>query len=98
MQSELVLIFTYGITYSFTFTFYLYFLQLYYPNGIFPREIRVAFPGESQLRQSRATQPAMHAGCFGVSIIHQTLTGTKESLTCAQMLMYVIVYWDVRTP
>ena len=26
-------------------------------------EIRVAFPGESQLRQSLATQPSVHAGC-----------------------------------
>ena len=30
----------------------------------------VAFPGESQLRQSRATQPGVHAGCFSVSMIH----------------------------
>ena len=28
------------------------------------REIRVALPGESQLRRSRATQPTVHAGCF----------------------------------
>ena len=32
--------------------------------GFLPGEIRVAFPGESQLRQSRATQPTVHAGCF----------------------------------
>ena len=25
---------------------------------------------ESQLRQSRATQPGVHAGCFSVSMIH----------------------------
>ena len=31
---------------------------------------RVAFPGKSQLRQSRATQLRVHAGCFGVSIIN----------------------------
>ena len=31
------------------------------PTGISPMEIRVAFPGKSQLRQSRATQPTMHA-------------------------------------
>ena len=30
-------------------------------------------PGESQLRQSRATQPTVHAGCLSVSIIHRTL-------------------------
>ena len=45
------------------------FVQLYGSNGIFPWEIRVAFPGESQLRQRRATQPTVHAGCFSVSII-----------------------------
>ena len=38
-----------------------------------PWEIRVAFPGESQLRQNRATQPRVHAGCFSVSIIHRFL-------------------------
>ena len=38
--------------------------------GFLPREIRVAFPGESQLRQSRATQPTMHAGCF--ECVHNT--------------------------
>ena len=32
--------------------------------GFLPWEIRVAFPGESQLRQSRATHPTVHAGCF----------------------------------
>ena len=35
------------------------------------------FPGESQLRQSRATQPTMHAGSFSVSIIHQTDTDCR---------------------
>ena len=39
-----------------------FFLLLYYPNGISPMEIRVAFPRESQLRQSHATQPIVHAG------------------------------------
>ena len=34
---------------------------------------------------SHATQPTVHAGCFSVSIIHQTLTWTTGSLTCAQM-------------
>ena len=55
--------------------------------GFLPREIRFAFPGESQLRQSRATQPTVHAGCFSVSITHRTLTWTTGYLTCAQMLM-----------
>ena len=30
--------------------------------GFLPWEIRVAFPGESQLQQSHATQPVVHAG------------------------------------
>ena len=68
------------------------------PLGFIPWEIRVAFPGESQLRQSRATQPRVHAGCFCVSIIHQTLTWTTGYLTCAQMLMHPIAHGGVRTP
>ena len=39
-----------------------------------PWEIRLVFPRESQLRQSRATQPTVHAECFSASIIHRTLT------------------------
>ena len=60
-------------------------------------EIRVAFPRESQLRQSRATQPTVDAGCFNVPLIHRTLTWTTGSLTCAQMLMHAIAYVGVRT-
>ena len=55
------------------------------PMGFLPWEIRVAFPGESQLRQGRVTQLTVHAGCFSVSIIYRTLTWTTGSLTCAQM-------------
>ena len=66
--------------------------------GFLPWETRVAFSGESQLRQSRATQPTVHAGCFSVSIIHRTLTWTTGSLTCAQMLMHAIANGVVRTP
>ena len=43
----------------------------------------LAMPEGSQMRQSRATQPTVHAGCFSVSIIHRTLTWTTGSLTCA---------------
>ena len=32
--------------------------------GFLPWEIRAAFPGECQLRQSRAPQTTVHAGCF----------------------------------
>ena len=44
------------------------------PSGFLPWETRVAFPGESQLRQTRATQPTVHTGCVSVSIIYQTRT------------------------
>ena len=70
------------------FTFYNCIVQM----GLLPSEIRVAFPGESQLRQSRATQPPVHAGCSSVSIIHRTRTWTMRSLTCAQMLLNVIAH------
>ena len=60
--------------------------------GFLPWEIRVAFSVESRLRQSRANQPTVHAGCFSVSIIHRTLTWTTGSLTCAQMLMHAIAH------
>ena len=46
-------------------------------------EIWGAFPGESQLQQGHTTQPTVHAGCFSVCIIHQTLTWTTGSLTFA---------------
>ena len=73
-----------------------FFLQLYCPSWIFPREIRVAFPGESQLRQDRATQPTVHAWWFSVSIIHRNLTWTTRSLT--QMEMHAIAHGGLRTP
>ena len=62
------------------------------PIGFLPWGIRVAFPAESQLRRSRATQPTVHAGCFSVSIVHRTLTWTTGSLTCAQMLKHAIAH------
>ena len=36
--------------------------------GFSPWQIRIAFPGESRLRQNRATQPTVHVGCFCVSL------------------------------
>ena len=60
--------------------------------GFLPWEIRVAFPGESQLQLNRATQLTVHAGSFNVSIIHRTLTWPTGSLTCAQMLMRAIAH------
>ena len=60
--------------------------------GFLPWEIWLAFSGESQLQQSHATHPTVHAGCFSVSKIHQTLTWTTGSLTCAQMLMHATAH------
>ena len=65
--------------------------------GFLPWDIRVAFHGESQLRQSRATKPTVHAECLSVSIIHRTLTWTTGSLTCTQMLINAIAHGGVRT-
>ena len=62
------------------------------PLGFLQWEFWIAFPRESQLRQSRSTQPMVHAGCFSVSIIHRTLTWTTGSLTCAQVLMHAIAH------
>ena len=78
---------------SIYFTFYNCIVSV----GFLPWEIRLAFPGESQRRQNRATQPTVHAGRFSVSIIHQTLTWTTRSLTCAQMLKHSITHGGVRT-
>ena len=68
------------------------FFNCIVPMGFLPWKIRVSFPGESQLRHSRATQATVHAGCFSVSIIHRTLTWTTGSLTCTQMLMHAIAH------
>ena len=75
----------------------LYFHNCIVPLGFLPWEIRVAFPWESQLRHSLATQPTVPAGCFSVSIIHRTLIWTTGSLTCTQMLMHAIAHGVVRT-
>ena len=67
-------------------------LQLFSPIGISPMENSGGLPRESQLRQSRATQPKMHAECFSVSIIHRTLKWTTGSLTYAQILMHAVAH------
>ena len=59
-----------------------YFKNLYnciIQMGFLPWGIWVAFPRESQLGHSHATQRTVPAGCFSVSIIHQTLTWTTVS-------------------
>ena len=77
---------------------FILFCNCVIPLGFLPWEIRVAFPGESQLQQSCTTQPTVHTGCFSVSIIHGTLTWTKGCLMFAQMLAQVLAHGGVRTP
>ena len=50
-------------------TFTLLLLQLHCPNGISPIGNRVVLPGESQLRQSRATQPT-YGACWVFKCFH----------------------------
>ena len=72
----------YNFLFTLIFFFFLYLFTFYnciVPIGFLSCEIQVAFPGKSQLRQSRATQPKVHVGCFIVSIIHPTLTWTAGS-------------------
>ena len=47
--------------------------------------------------ESCAVQPTVHAGCFtfSISIIYGTLTWTTGSLTCAEMLLYVVAHEGV---
>ena len=68
------------------------------PLEFLPWEIWATFPGESQLQQSHTTQATVHAKCFSVSIIQQTLTRTTGSLTCTQMLMHAAAHGGVLTP
>ena len=83
----------------YTLFYFLIFLITFYncivQTGISPMG-NSAFSGKIQLRQSRTTQPTVHARCFSVSIIHRNLTWTTVSLTCAQMLMHAIAYGGVR--
>ena len=78
-----------------TETVFMYFVHCLSQWEFLPREIRVAFPKESQLQQSRATQPSLikaQAGSFRVSIIHRTLTCTTGALTCVRDPSYACVY------
>ena len=59
---------------------YIFFKQLcIVPLGLLPWEIQFVFSEESQLQQSRATQPKVHAGHLSVSIVHWTLIWTTGS-------------------
>ena len=45
---------------------YLFFYNCFVPLGVLSWEIRVAFPGESQLRQNHATRPVMIVTCIKI--------------------------------
>ena len=77
------------------FFFLLFFYNCIVSLRFFPWEIVVAFPGESLLRQSRATQRSVHAGCFSVYVIRRTLTWTTGSVTCAQMLVRAVAHGGI---
>ena len=53
-------------------SFFFFFDSSIFLLGILPREIEVAFPRESQLQQSRSTDPTVHVVCFSVFIIHRS--------------------------
>ena len=61
---------TYGGVLNFSSFF---FNNCIVPLRFLPQEMRVTFPTESQLQQNHATRLMVHAGCFSVSIILQTL-------------------------
>ena len=63
-----------------------YYYNCIVPVGFLPWETQVAFPWESQLRQSH------YLTYDNGAIIHQTLTLITGSLTCAQMLMHAIAH------
>ena len=81
-----------GIHLTFLKLFTTVFSQWDFSSGKF----RLPSPGKASC-DSHATQPMVHAGCFGVSIIHQTLTWTLGLLTFAQMIMHMIAHGGVRT-
>ena len=56
-------------------------------------QAKLGLPSQGKAsRDSRATKPTAHAGCFSVSIIHRTLTSTTGSLTCTQMKIHAIAH------
>ena len=77
----------------------MYFYSISFPFFFCPIGIssKGNFPREGQQWQRCATQPILHAGCFSISIIHQTLTWITGSLTCAQMLTHATACGGVWT-
>ena len=53
-----------SLPFFFIFFYNFFFYNFIVPIGFLPCEIRVAFPGESQLRQSRATQLTVSCWVF----------------------------------
>ena len=55
-------------------------------------------PGKPAATESRYPTYGTCWVCFGVSIIHRTLSWTTGSFTRAHVLMYAIAHGSVRTP
>ena len=64
-------------------------LLVFFHNCIIPLGFLLLSLGKASC-DSPTAQPTVHAGCFSVSIIHQTLTWTPVCLTCAQTLMHAV--------
>ena len=73
-----------------------YFVHFVDPIGISPMGNSGRFLQESQLQQSRATQPELIkvnvGGSFRVSVIHRILTWTTGSLSCVRDYYCVCIY------
>ena len=73
------------------------FLQPCCPNGISPMGNLGCFP-QGKPAVTEFHDPTYGAcGCFSVSIIHQTPSWSRGSLTCTLMLMRAIAYGGVQT-
>ena len=77
--------------------FYLFFVIELSHWDSFHGKFGLLSPRESQLWQICTSQPTVRAGCFNVSIIHQTLTWTTGSFRCAQILMHAVAHSGVWT-
>ena len=71
--------------------FFFFYITVLSHWDFFHGKSRLLSPGKASCG-SRATQPRVHAGCFSVSIIHQTMTWTTGSLALAQMLMRAVAH------
>ena len=75
-----------AVNHSASSAFFFFFLTIVLSHWDFSYgKFGLLSPSESQLRQTRVTQPTVHAVCSSVSVTHRPLMKTTGSLTCAQM-------------